>query len=58
MISQGVTLGMFRGERKRLTLLDLGAGDLLGIVVFSTDPVRFDALVGEATPILESIKFK
>lgn len=58
MINKGGTLGMFRGERKRLTLLDLGAGDLLGIVVFSTDPARFDALVGEAMPILESMKFK
>jgi hypothetical protein len=52
------TVGLFPGERARLILLDLRAGDLLGIAVFSMDAARFDALWGEAIPILESFKFK
>ena len=44
-------------ERERLILLDLGQGDVVAIRIFSHDPARFDALVAEAMPIVESFRF-
>jgi hypothetical protein len=39
-------------------VLDLGQGDVIGIRIFSHDPARFDALVAQAMPIIESIQFE
>jgi hypothetical protein len=48
-----------RGEaRMRLIFLDLGQGDVVLIAVVSDDPVRFDDLVAQSMPIIESFDFK
>jgi hypothetical protein len=44
--------------RERLILLNLGQGDVLAIRIFTRDPARFDAVVAEAMPIIESFRFK
>jgi hypothetical protein len=46
------------GDRVRLILLDLGDGDIVLIDVSSSDPARFDALVQQAMPIIETFKFE
>jgi hypothetical protein len=46
------------GERVRLVFLDLGDGDLVQIHVYSSDSARFDALVQQAMPIIESLRFE
>jgi hypothetical protein len=51
-------VGLWKGERQRLVLVDLGGGDVLGIVIDSGDPSRFEQLVAEATPIIKSFRFK
>jgi hypothetical protein len=45
-------------ERQRLILVDLGDGDVVGIVIETSDPAAFDAFVAEAMPIVESFRFK
>jgi hypothetical protein len=55
--SENWTLGLFDQERERLIFLDLGGGDVLVISIDSTDPARFDELVAQATPIIESMTF-
>jgi hypothetical protein len=56
--SSSDVFGIVAGERVRLVFLDLGDGDLVQIHVYSSDPARFDALVQEAMPIIESLKFE
>ena len=45
-------------ERQRLILLDLGDGHTVIIGIDSTYPDRFDDLVAQAMPIVESFRFK
>jgi hypothetical protein len=45
-------------ERMRLVLLDLGDDNVLGIVIDSSDPDRFDTLAAQAMPIIESFRIK
>jgi hypothetical protein len=45
-------------ERERLSLLDLGDGDVLQIVVWARDQATFDTFVTEAMPIVQSFKFE
>jgi hypothetical protein len=47
-----------KGDRMRVILVDLPAGTTVAITVDPEDPARFDALVGEAMPIIESFDFK
>ncbi len=54
----GPDIGLLGGERHRLILLDLGDGDVLAIVIRTTDPAAFDAFVVEAMPIVESLRFE
>ena len=52
------TLGILGPERLRMIFLDLGAGDVVLIVVDSTNAARFDQLIGTAMPIIASFNFK
>jgi hypothetical protein len=45
-------------ERLRVILLDIGEGNVVAIGIDSTYPERFDELVAEAMPIVESFRFK
>jgi hypothetical protein len=45
-------------ERQRLILVDLGDGDVVGIIIRTSDPAAFDAFAAEAMPIVESFRFK
>ncbi len=54
----GALLGIARGERIRVVVLDLGRGDLALILIDSTHPDRFDQLVSQAMPIIGSFVFK
>jgi hypothetical protein len=56
--SDGGPVAIAGVERERLIVLDLGQGDVIGIRIFSHDPARFDALVAQAMPIIESIQFE
>ena len=47
-----------RGERQRLTLLDLGGGDVVMIAIDSTYPDRWADLLSQAAPIVESLHFR
>ena len=57
-------VAIFPGERQRLILMDLGKGDVLGIVIddrndsAAPDASRFDALVAAAMPVIRSFTFK
>ena len=44
--------------RERVILLDLGGGSVVLIAIQSGDPTRFDELVAEAMPIIETFRFK
>ena len=50
-------MGIAGTDRQRVILVDLGNGDLIGIVV-SSPPAQFDAFVAQATPIIQSFKFR
>jgi hypothetical protein len=52
------TVGLSGEERIRLVLLDLGRDDVVGIVIDSSQPDRFDGLVASAMPIVESLAFR
>jgi hypothetical protein len=39
-------------------LLDLGGGDVVLINVYGPDTARFDELVQQAMPIIQSLKFE
>ena len=54
----GWSWGMSGAEQVRFILLDLGDGDTVMFAIDSTDPDRFDGLVAEAMPIVESFDFK
>jgi hypothetical protein len=54
----GWSWGMSGAERVRFILLDLGDGDTVMFAIDSTDPDRFDDLVAQAMPIIESFRFK
>src|SRR5262245_18296722 len=49
--------GVDRGMKERLIVLDIGHGDSVAIEIFSPDSRRFDALVGQAMPIVQSFTF-
>jgi hypothetical protein len=51
-------VGIVGAERRRLIFLDLGNGDVLLIDIDSADPTRFDDLVTQSMPIVESFKFE
>ena len=57
-------VGINKGERQRLILLDLGGGHVLGVLIddrndrAGPDPARFNALVQQAMPIIQSFTFK
>jgi hypothetical protein len=56
--SDADVLAIVAGVRFRLVLLDLGGGDLVLINVYSPDTARFDDLVQQAMPIIQSFKFE
>jgi hypothetical protein len=56
--SDAWTWGTQGAERQRLIFLDLGAGDVVLIGIDSTDPARYDQLVNDAMPIVQSLTFK
>jgi hypothetical protein len=45
-------------EKDRLIFVDLGGGAVTAIVIDSSDPAKFDALVADAMPIIASFKFQ
>ena len=49
--------GPVPGERTRLIVLDIGDGDVVVIAIDAGDPLRFDMLVTEAMPIVQSLHF-
>ena len=53
----GWTSGISGQERYRVILIDL-SGQLFGILIDSSDPTTFDALVNQAMPIIQSFKFQ
>jgi hypothetical protein len=50
--------GLWNTNKARLVLLDLGDGDVVLITVRAPDPTRFDGLLAEAMPIVESFRFE
>lgn len=50
--------GLWRTDKMRVVLLDLGDGDVVLIDMVARDPANFDALIDQAMPIVESLKFK
>jgi hypothetical protein len=54
----GWSWGILSGEHQRLIFLDLGDGDTVLIGIESVYPDRWDALLAEAMPIVESFDFK
>jgi hypothetical protein len=56
--SNADVFGIEAGSRVRLVLLDLGGGDVVLINVYSSNPSRFDELVQQAMPIIQSLKFE
>jgi len=52
------TYAITAGGHSRLLFLDLGGGDILMIDVASSDTARFDSLVAEAMPIIQSFIFE
>lgn len=52
---RGFTPRLRGAEVHRLILVDLGAGELLAIVIDSSDPARFDDLVAASMPIVSSL---
>ena len=54
----GHTFAVVGSGRVRLIFLDLGAGDILMVNILSGDPARFDSLVAQAMPIIESFIFE
>jgi len=50
--------GLWRTDKMRIVLLDLGDGDVMLIDLLARDPANFDALIDEAMPIVESLTFK
>ena len=54
----GWDMGLGGTEQMRLILLDLGGGSTVAIVLDSSDPARFQALIDQAMPIVSSFTFK
>jgi hypothetical protein len=50
--------GLVGEEQMRLVFVDIGQGDVVLIWVDATDPERFEALVTDAMPIIESMTIK
>jgi hypothetical protein len=53
-----VGLTLVGAERIRLILLDLGGGDVVAFLFDSSDPSRFDELVADGMPIVQSFTFR
>jgi hypothetical protein len=51
------TLSLEGTERVRLILLDLGGGDVVGIAI-EASPANWQAMLNDATPIIQSFTFK
>jgi hypothetical protein len=49
---------LWKTDKMRIVLLDLGDGDVLLVTITARDPTNFDALIDEAMPIVESLTFK
>ena len=49
---------LWKTDRMRIVLLDLGDGDVLLVAITARDPADFDALMDETMPIVESLTFK
>ena len=49
---------VWKTDKIRLVLLDLGDGDVVLIDIVARDPADFDRLIDEAMPIVESLTFK
>ena len=49
---------VWKTDKTRIVLLDLGGGDVVLIDIVARDPANFEALVAEAMPIVESFTFK
>ena len=49
---------VWKTDKTRIILLDLGDGDVVLIDLVARDPANFDALIDEAMPIVESLTFK
>ena len=50
--------GLWRTDRMRIILLDLGDGDVLLVTITARDPADFDGLMAETMPIIESLTFE
>ena len=50
-------IGLVGAEKARLIFVDVG-GQVVLVVVDSSDPARFDDLVSQAMPIVQSFRFK
>ena len=50
--------GLWRTDKTRIVLLDLGDGDVLLVTITARDPADFDGLMAETMPIVESLTFK
>jgi hypothetical protein len=55
--TDGWVWGIQEGERQRIIFLDLGVGDVVMVAIDSTHPDRYDELVSQAMPIIESLRF-
>ncbi len=55
---RGDAFAVIAGERHRLVFLDLGGGDIVVVDVASSDLTRFDSLVAQAMPIIQSFHFE
>ena len=50
-------LGLSAGDRYHVTLVDLGDGHTVAVVVHGTQDAALEALVRQAMPIVESFEF-
>jgi|GEM_PF-1866819 len=56
--ADGYSWGISPGEQERLIFLDLGSSDVVLLGIDSTHADRWDELVAQGMPILQSLKFK
>ena len=54
----GYSWGIAPGELERVFFLDLGGGDVVLVGIDSTHADRWDQLVAQAMPIIQTLKFK
>jgi hypothetical protein len=50
--------GVWSTQKSRFVLVDLGDGDVVLVAIHAPDPSRFDELMADAMPIVESLTFE